>query len=72
MSIKGKGSEKCKSYLGSFFGTKGWSSFAPALTKNIDINLDLAALDSLSKSSSPGIDGIPASVYWAFKELFRS
>ena len=38
--------------------------------KKLDMHLVLAALDSLSKSSSPGVDGIPASVYWAVKELF--
>ena len=70
MSVKGVGVDRCKSYLGSFFGLKDWKSFAAALVKKVDIHLVLAALESLSKTSSPGIDGVSASVYWAFKDVF--
>ena len=44
MSVKGKGLEKCRSHLNSFFGNKAWPSF--------DINLVLAALESPSKKFS--------------------
>jgi len=70
MSVKGVGIDRCKSYLGDFFGTKDWASFASALVKRVDIHLVLAALESLSETSSPGIDGVSASIYWTFRDAF--
>ena len=70
MSVKGVGMDRCRAYLGPFFGREDWASFAAALVKQVDIHLVLAALESLSKTSSSGIDGIPASIYWAFKDAF--
>jgi len=70
MSVNGVGIDRCKSYLGSLFSTKDWASVAAALVKKVDIHLVLAVLESLNKTSSPGIDGVSASICWIFKDTF--
>jgi len=69
MSVKGVGVERCRAYLGNFFGREDWTSFAAALVKKVGIHLVLAALEPFSKTS-PGIDGVSASIYWTFKDVF--
>ena len=70
MPANGTGAAGCNYYPQNFFGNKNWFCFAKALTKPVDTHLVLAVLNLLSKSPSPGVDGVPAPVYPAFRGLF--
>ena len=70
MSVKGEPPPKCAGYLADFFSKYNIPNLSRALIKPLSLDLVLAALDTLNKSASPGSDGVPSSVYSAFRDAF--
>ena len=62
MSSTGLSSPRVSEYLRSFFGDKLLADMAKLLIRPASIDLVHAALDSLSATPSPGIDGFTGAV----------
>ena len=70
MSSTGLSSPQVSEYLRCFFRDKPLADMAKLLIRPASIDLVHAALDSLSATSSPGIDGFTGAVYKRFSEYF--
>ena len=62
MSSPRNAEEACRGYLQPFFTKFNVKLMARMLIRPLTISLVEAALDTLKKTSSPGVDGIPYSL----------
>ena len=70
MSVGGQPLTECHSYLASFFKSKNIPLMAEMLIKPLSAPLVHAALLALNRTSAPGLDGVPCSIYASFAEKF--
>ena len=70
MSVGGQPLNECHSYLASFFKSKNVPLMAEMLIKPLTAPLVHTALLALNRTSAPGLDGIPCSIYVPFAEQF--